>query len=262
MSATLIESNAVGVVFEPLEVVTAELAAAPVVAPTKPAAALELVEEMLKRPAVVDARLRQQAQLPRLVPQMLAIALAGYTVFCLAAALTLTLAPVWPPGVPRGDSLLRTWLALLAAYDIGILAAIGICLPSFYFYALLAGVRITMLETVAHALKGHAVAAVVLVGLVPVYLAITLGLQVFHAPEMWFQAFDYLLLTLPFQTGVAGAWSLYRGFIPLCDTMAEHFAQRRHCFLRRLLLSWTACSTVITPLVIYTIWLALAGSAT
>jgi hypothetical protein len=152
------------------------------------------------------------------------------------------------------------WFALFVAYDVGILAAIGVCLPSFYFYTLLAGVRITMLETVAHAVKGHAVAAVVLVGMLPIYVAVTLGLMVFQAPNVWVHAFDYLLLALPFQAGIAGAVSLYRGFALRCDTMPAHFAERRHCFLRRLLISWCGCSTVITPLVIYTIWVSLAES--
>ena len=36
----------------------------------------------------------------------------------------------------------------------------GICLPSFYFYGLLAGIKTTMLGVTAHAIKGMAAGAV------------------------------------------------------------------------------------------------------
>lgn len=258
MQTSTIELNDDALFTEPLDSPWRPEPCGPIAPPAAVATPLELIEEMLKRPAIVDARMRDVPRLGKLVPRMVLISMAGYTAFCLAAAMTLSLSPSWPAGVPRSESALRTWLALFAAYDIGILLAIGICLPSFYFYTLLAGVRITMLETVAHALKGHAVAAVVLIGMLPFYVAITLGLQVFDAPETWRVTFDYLLLTLPFQAGVFGAASLYRGFTQLCDTMPARFARRRDCFLRRLLLSWTICSTVITPLAIYTIWASLA----
>ena len=38
----------------------------------------------------------------------------------------------------------------------GLIAASGICLPSLYFYALLAGVRMTMVDVVLHTLKSKA----------------------------------------------------------------------------------------------------------
>lgn len=254
MTATFVEPMS-AIVLEPVDRVPATET---LVMPEGDASAQRLVEEILKRPAVVDARLRDPRQAGILVPRLIAISLVGFTMFCLAASVILSLSPELPAGIPASGSTLGDWLSLFAAYDVGLLLAIGICLPSFYFYTLLAGVRITMLETVAHALKGHAVAAIVLVGMLPVYVAITLGLTIFGAPDAWTHAFDYLLLTLPFQAGIAGAISLYRGFTQLCDTMPEHFARRRHCFLRRLLISWCGCMTVITPLVIYTIWVSLA----
>ena len=38
----------------------------------------------------------------------------------------------------------------------GFVLATGVCLPSFYFYALLAGVRMTMLQVTAHIMRGMA----------------------------------------------------------------------------------------------------------
>ena len=58
--------------------------------------------------------------------------------------------------------------------------ATGVCLPSFYFYGLLAGVKLSMLQATAHAVKCLAVTAVVLVGALPIYVAVMrLGMIVF-----------------------------------------------------------------------------------
>ena len=74
-------------------------------------------------------------------------------------------------------------LSLGLAYVLGLIAATGVCLPSFYFYGLLSGVRITVLQVTTHITEGMAATALMLLGLLPIYVAYVLGLIVFEAPS-------------------------------------------------------------------------------
>ena len=76
----------------------------------------------------------------------------------------------------------RPAIGLWLAYTVGLVAATGICLPSFYFYGLLAGVRISFLQVVTHCLKGQASTAIMLIGILPIYVAVALGMLIFAAP--------------------------------------------------------------------------------
>ena len=244
---------------------------------------LALVELILKNPARLDRLIREPARQVELLPRFLAIALIGFTFFGLAMALVLSTSTVWPKlfamdavlagreAVPlrfestAQASLLTHWLdgdalRLIVAYAVGLIAATGICLPSLYFYGLLAGLRMTMLDVVLHALKSKAVAAVTLVGVLPIYAAIGLAIAIFPLPASLRDAMLMLGLILPFLAGTAGTYSLYRGLSGLADTMPAACRGDRACFLRRLVLSWAACYTAVTPVLIFTLWQRLQGS--
>jgi len=64
----------------------------------------------------------------------------------------------------------------------------------------------------------------------------------------------YLGLLLPFLAGLWGAWSIFRGFMTLADTLPPSRRCRRSCFLRRLTVSWAAVYTAVTPVMIWTLW--------
>ena len=136
----------------------------------------ELVELMLKNQRRLDALIREESRAPDLIPRLLAVALVGFTIFGIAATLILNLAGSLPSWVPRARWSDGTWANLTLAYVLGLVAATGVCLPSFYFYGLLAGVKLSMIQSVAHAVKCLAVTAVVLVGALPIYVAIMLGM--------------------------------------------------------------------------------------
>ena len=244
---------------------------------------LALVELILKNPARLDRLIREPARQVELLPRFLAIALIGFTFFGIAMALVLSTSTVWPKlfamdavlagreAVPlrfestAQASLLTHWLdgdalRLIVAYAVGLIAATGICLPSLYFYGLLAGVRMTMLDVVLHSLKSKAVAAVTLVGVLPIYAAIGLAIAIFPLPASLRDAMLMLGLILPFLAGTAGTYSLYRGLSGLADTMPAACRGDRACFLRRLVLSWAACYTAVTPVLIFTLWQRLQGS--
>ena len=248
-----------------------------------------LVELILKSSDHVDRLTRDGARQAELIPRFLAISLVGFTIFGVAATLMLNVAVAmgsagaWPRGIPAAHWHDWSLANLVVAYDIGLVAATGVCLPSFYFFGLLAGVKPTMLGVLTHAMKGKSVAAVTLVGILPVYVVVVLGMIVFRVPTEWTVPLHGVLsmffgrsiaantsvgwteltlygaLALPFAAGLNGVRSLYVGFLKLTDTLPPNQRCRRECLLRRLVFAWSACYTAVTPLMVYTIWNHLAS---
>jgi hypothetical protein len=218
-----------------------------------------LVELMLKDRAQLDELMRQESRQADLIPRFLAITLVGFTIYGIAATVVLNAAGSLSPWVPSARWPDATSANLILAYDLGLIAAAGICLPSFYFYGLLAGLRISMLQVTAHAAKCLATSAVVLVGILPIYVALALGMIVFGAPMGWMHRTIDLGLTLPFLAGLWGVRSLYVGFMRLCDTIRPDRRASRTCFVRRLTLAWAACYSVVTPVMIHALWRHFSG---
>src|SRR5260370_10758111 len=75
-----------------------------------------------------------------------------------------------------------TALSLPLAYTIGIVLAACVCLPSFYFYSLLAGLRMTWLQIVSLGAESTPANAILLLGIFPIYLAPVMGPILFDAP--------------------------------------------------------------------------------
>lgn len=219
----------------------------------------ELVELMLKNQRRLDGLIRQESRAPDLIPRLLAIALVGFTIFGIAATLILNLADSLPSWVPRARWSDGTWANLTLAYVLGLVAATGVCLPSFYFYGLLAGVRLSMLQSVAHAVKCLAVTAVVLVGALPIYVAIMLGMIVFSAEAELMRSTITLGLALPFVAGLWGVKTLFLGFADLAETLPPFRKAERARFLRRLTVAWATCYTAVTPVMIIWLWTRLSG---
>jgi hypothetical protein len=244
---------------------------------------LGLIELILKHPHRLESLIRQPAQQAVLLPKFLAIALVGFVFFGVALSLVFTAAGQWPRLTPirdlvagesttvaafdtlaTGQSPLTRWidgsaLTMIFAYAIGLVAATGICLPSLYFYSLLAGVRMTMLDVVVQSLKSKATAAVALVGILPIYAALGLGIVIFAAPQPIREAAFWLGLALPFLAGLFGTYSLYRGLGGLADTLPPERRCGREWFLQRLVLSWAACYTAVTPIMIHSLWVMLTN---
>ena len=234
-----------------------------------------LVELILKDRPRLEAAIRQRSWQPTVIPRLLAISLASFVLFGVsmavvmsASGLAIELAAV-DAALNGGqtlwsyrpvDGFLDAWrtgsgLALIAAYAFGLIAATGVCLPSLYFYGLLAGVKLTMVDVVTHALKGKATTAVALVGILPVYVAVCMGIIVFEfLPRGWLEVALFSGLCLPFVAGLWGTVSLYHGFAALTDTLPADCRDRRACFLRRLVFSWGVCYTAVAPLMIFTVW--------
>ena len=219
---------------------------------------VSVVEMLLKNRGRLNALLRDDANQRDLVPILLAVAALGFAVYGIAATAIINglyhTSSFWFPHLPAAHWNSPSVANLTLSYTLGLVAANGICLPSFYFYGLLAGVRISMLGVSAHALKGMAAGAVALVGLLPIYVAIALSAIVFPLGTYWIGYTVAIGLALPFIAGFAGAANLYEGFVGLADTMTGPRCASRQCFLRRLILAWVGCATFVTPVVIYSLW--------
>jgi hypothetical protein len=279
-----------GAVGEPCDVPEAELvtrARIPEPADDTPARpeelqTLGLIELLLKDRRRLHRILRQEEVFTTILPRLLGIALTGFALFGVTMSLVLTVSGRWPALVaieswlesplsppitfeeftsPIGK--LAPWISrqayvLTGAFAFGLVAASGVALPSLYFYCLLAGIRMSMVEIVVHAVKAKAIASVALVGILPIYLAIAMGVVIFDFTEFYLPFTLFLGLILPFVAGAWGTASLYHGFAQLCDTMPADRAARRECFLRRLVLSWSACYSAIMPVMIYSLWEVLS----
>ncbi len=219
---------------------------------------LGLAELLLKNNRQVDSMVREEDRQASLIPRFLGIAVSSFSVFSLALTMLLSLVPVeylpeflkeaWirSPG--------RAGVSLWLAFTFGLVAATGVCLPSFYFYGLLSGVRITVLQVTAHIMEGMAATSLMLMGLLPIYVAYVLGMIVFDAPPASIRPMIYVGLALPFIAGLYGVRTVFRGFMQLADTLPPERRCRRGCFLRRLTLACSACYTAVTPVMIYKLW--------
>jgi hypothetical protein len=220
---------------------------------------IDLVDLMLKDQGRLGTLIREEARAADLIPRLLAVALVGFTIFGIAATLILNLADSLPSWIPRARGSDGTWANLTLAYVLGMVAATGVCLPSFYFYGLLAGVKLSMLQSAAHAVKCLAVTAVVLVGALPIYVAVSLGMIVFSAPAEYLRFTIMLGLALPFVSGLWGVKTLFLGFKDLADTLTPGRKSARARFLRRLTVAWAGCYTAVTPVMIIWLWTRLSG---
>ena len=248
---------------------------------------LGLIELILKDRPRLDQAIRNPALQRQLVPKFLTIALLSFFLFGVCLVIMFNAAGVWPEltamktvfdaaeaghestflkFVPDTVGVGR-WLdgsawQLILAYSLGLIAATGVCLPSLYFYGLLAGVRMSMVDVVLHSVKSKATGAVGLIGILPMYAAVGMGVIILsgsvatmpNEPGSSLVMALWLGLILPFIGGLLGTWSMYRGFLGLADTLPAKQRGQRECFLNRLAMSWVAVYTAVTPLMIFTLW--------
>ncbi len=241
-----------------------------------------ITDAILKSPKSLDRAVSASGDSSAMVMRLLFISVMGFVLFGVAMSLVFSSANMWPKlqplkhalstslsqvmafeALPDGAGKLAPWLngrafKLTLAYCLGLIGATGICLPSLYFYGLLAGVRMTMLDVVKHTLKAKATTAIALVGILPVYAAFALAVILFEANELSREFIFHLGLALPFIAGIAGCHSLYRGFGELPCHLPSVLHHQRRCFLRRMVLSWSVIFTAVSPVMIHEIW-ALLG---
>jgi hypothetical protein len=212
-----------------------------------------LTEMTLKRPEDLRAVARDEELQPRVVLNLLLIGLSGITLFSAAFTVILSCAPPleWAPRVSLHD---RSVLRPLATYAIGMIGALGICLPSFYFYGLLAGVRASMLQVTAISLHALANTGMILMGVLPIYVGVVLGALVLGATNG--PIYPILIAAgflLPFLAGLSSLKVMVAGFIDLSRTLPEVRMERRAPMVRLLALAWAALYTAVAPVTLWAV---------
>lgn len=223
---------------------------------------LDLVELLLKQPARVDELNRHRRWQRESFPRFVLISEASYLVYSFMMVLLLNLTPAgrgpWPIPLPAASWNDGSGLGLILAYTLGILLSACVCLPAFYFYSLLAGLKLSWLQITSLVGKGTASNAILLLGILPVYVAIVLGLIIFPAPSHVVQWALVIGLLLPLVAGLWGLRAIYQGVLDLGAQLPEAWQCRRRCFLRRLVVSWTAVYAAVVPVMIHRLWQAFA----
>jgi len=214
---------------------------------------VNLTEMTLKRPEDVQAVVKDEPSQPRAILNLLLLGLLGISLYSAVFTVIVALAPPvdWMPPVSLKDP---SGARPLLTYTIGMVEALGICLPSFYFYGLLAGVRATMLQVAAISLHALARTGVILMGILPVYVAAILGTVVLGATGG--RAYEALMMAgvlLPFLAGLSTLPVMYRGFVDLIETLPEARAASRAPMVRLLALAWAVLYTVVAPVTLWAV---------
>ena len=202
----------------------------------------------------------------RLIPRFLGLSALGIAAWAVVQGLLLQhtaqeLLPEALSGAPAW------WSAgvLFLAYAGALMGAQVAGLPTFTFYGLLAGFQTHAWRIATESLRARATAAVVLMGLLPVYLAVGLGLVLFFdQPSAAGEGWQLLVLvaggyTLPFVAGLAAPASLIRAFRGMARQAADAREGQRRPMPVLLALAWSAVFTAMAPLGVLRLLDALVG---
>jgi hypothetical protein len=186
-----------------------------------------------------------------LLPRLLAIVLTAFALYGLVmeGVLIVTgarLDALVPPGATG-----RPIGVIPLAYALGLVGAIGICLPSFYFYALQCGFRPSLRRIVIATLAGQALTGMLLIGIIPVYAAGILAAERLDggAAIMWSWSWVGLLLPLP--AGLIGVADLRSWFARLAETLPAGIRAQRRGMVGFLALWSAGLYAVVAPTVVW-----------
>lgn len=226
-----------------------------------------LLDLLLREKKTTDTLCADRDQAAALLPRFLATGAASIAAWALVHG-TLVVASNQAV-LPDALATAPPWWApvvFFLALEGGLLGAQLAGMPSFYFYALLAGIETHGWRIVVESLRARATAAVVLLGLLPVYLAMGLGLVlVFQGGPTEGRALQTLVIgfggtALPFIAGLAAPGSLYRAFRRMLSEGLPPGETRRAPMPLLLVLAWSALFTVLAPLGAWRIGAALLSA--
>jgi hypothetical protein len=188
--------------------------------------------------------------------QLLGLTLSGLLLHGLALGMVIHLAMDSLPLLfaAKGEPIFWVPLSLIG----GILAAIAICLPSFYFYTQLAGLDASFRLITAQSLRVQARTSVLLMGLLPFFLAwaLTPFLQIPGISDI--NQVVAIGFALPFFVGFAGLYSVYQSFRRLSGQLPITHVRRGNIMLR-LVLCWGAVMATVAPVAVFRLAQVLSG---
>ena len=225
-----------------------------------------LVELLLRHRADADALCADRAEAARLLPRLLGLSTIAIAAFaCVQGAVLGLSAQDVPPEGLVGAPLDVAIPSIFLAYELALTGAQVAGLPTFTFYGLMAGFQTHAWRIAVESARARATAAVVLIGLLPVYLTVALGLLLLHdAPSPAGEAWHGLVLVcggfcLPFVAGLAAPASLLRVFRALAAASAQSRGGRRRPMPVLLAFAWSAVFTAMAPLGVFRVLHLLVG---
>jgi hypothetical protein len=225
---------------------TADSGTAPMSPPLASPELPGLLDLVLRGRKQLTALIRDETALPEVVQRLLALSLLGMGVHGLVVGTVAQLLrvpdidSVWRMGHPM------VWAPL--AFMLAFVGALGVCLPTFYFHTQLAGLDASFRLVTAQALRAQAVTSVLILGVLPFYAAIALGVAVGLFADS--EGVIMLGAGLPFLIGLFGIRDVYRSFGDLAETLPVTH-RRRGNFLRRMVLLWGAVYSAVAPVALY-----------
>lgn len=217
-------------------------------------ATLDLVLRRIDDP---DAVLDDPRQAVALLGPLAGLSAAGLLAWALAQAALLSGLPV-TPGAPllAVATPFELTLAYFSAGAAGLFGAQLAGLPTFYFYTLLAGIPTHAWRVSAESLRAQATAGLVLLSVVPVHLALGLGLRLLDEDGGAASTLAALGTALPFLTGLFAPLTLLRAMKRLGLRAAPG---GRKPLPTLLVLGWSAVFTAMAPLGLARVLEALLG---
>jgi hypothetical protein len=210
-------------------------------------------ELVLTEGRVMDELVMDDARLTRTVQKLLLVSMAGLMIYgvVVGVAADISSLPAW---FTQGTPALWMPLAFAGAF----LAAIGICLPSFYFYTQLSGLDASFRLITAQSLRVQARTSVVLLGVLPFYAALALGTQIGFDLGLGANGVVLVGMALPFMVGLIGIVTLYRSFKRLVELLPITHERRGNIMLR-LVLCWGAVFSAVAPVALWRLGELLGG---
>jgi hypothetical protein len=207
-----------------------------------------ITEMILRDQKNLSALIQDEHRSMPTITRLLIISIAGLSVHGLVLGAVTEILGIGPSSelgfMSGGHPVL--WMApvFVAAF----MGALSICLPSFYFYTQLSGLDASFRVVTAQALRAQATTSVLLLGALPVYVAIALA-SVLHVMVSADQAIT-IGIALPFLIGLFGVRAVQNGFRDLLTSLPITHARRGN-FVGRMVLAWGAVYTAIAPIALY-----------
>lgn len=218
--------------------------------------ARSLYEMLIRDDPSVDAIVTDDDHSLETIQHLLLVSIVGFLLYGsgvgLAAQLFLQRLALGDGNCFGNVPLLTIPLALTGAF----LLALLVCLPSFYFYTQLSGIDASFRLITAQALRVQARTAVLLLGALPLYVAVVLA-GLIGAIET-IECILLFGLALPFVVGLAGLRSLQRSFARLAAILPVAHT-RRVGFLPRMIFAWGVVYSAVCPIALFRIGGLLAG---
>lgn len=183
-----------------------------------------------------------------LLPRLVGLGVTGLVAYSVVQTLLVHLAG---PDLVPDASVLAVGARIGSAYLFGFFGAQVAGLPSAWFYALLAGIRTDAWRVTVEAMRAQATSAIVLLGLLPVYLAVGVGVTMVDEDALEFMVVACGGYSLPFFAGLWGTAAMYRSFRRLVERERARAEAPRTAMPSLLVLAWAMLFTAMAPLGVF-----------